>query len=319
MDDGELAVFADALARITEARNGESLDTALGELGWPDALALEPRAAISVLFELQGRTLATSGALDLVLLGELEQGSDAELGVVLPPLDSLGPPGTVAGTGLRVCGLGSEALSRRARALVVAGPAEQPLVAVVETCELRLRPVGGLDPAMGLVEVTGEVARAGAVAGSPDVWASAVRVGQLALAHELSGASRTMLELTTNHARQRVQFGRPIAAFQAVRHRLADGLVALESAEAALAAAWDGRTPDEAALAKAVAGRSARSVARHCQQVLAGIGFTTEHPFHRYLRRTLLLDELLGGSRSLTRRLGAQLVTTRELPAPSPL
>ena len=47
-------------------------------------------------------------------------------------------------------------------------------------------------------------------------------------------------------------------------------------------------------MAKAVAGRSARTVAKNCQQVLAGIGFTTEHHFHRYLRRILVLDELFG-------------------------
>ena len=47
-------------------------------------------------------------------------------------------------------------------------------------------------------------------------------------------------------------------------------------------------------MAKAVAGRQARTTARHCQQVLAGIGFTTEHPLHHYVRRTLVLDALLG-------------------------
>ena len=54
-----------------------------------------------------------------------------------------------------------------------------------------------------------------------------------------------------------------------------------------------------AALAKASAGgRRARSRA-HCQQVLAGIGFTTDHPFHRYLKRTLVLEGVLGGADDL--------------------
>ena len=52
-----------------------------------------------------------------------------------------------------------------------------------------------------------------------------------------------------------------------------------------------------AAMAKAIAGRSARTAARHCQQVLAGIGFTTEHALHRYVRRVLVLDELFGSAR----------------------
>ena len=128
-----------------------------------------------------------------------------------------------------------------------------------------------------------------------------------------------MLELARRHALGRVQFGRPIASFQAVRHRLAETLVAVESAEAVLGAAWEDGSPTTAAVAKALAGRGARTAARHCQQVLAGIGFTTEHPFHRYVRRALVLDELFGSSRSLTRELGVELLAARRLPDFAPL
>ena len=72
-------------------------------------------------------------------------------------------------------------------------------------------------------------------------------------------------------------------------------------------------------MAKAIAGRSGRTVARHAQQVLAGIGFTTEHAFHHHLRRTLVLDGLLGDARSLTIALGEQLLATRQLPGLLPL
>jgi alkylation response protein AidB-like acyl-CoA dehydrogenase len=146
-----------------------------------------------------------------------------------------------------------------------------------------------------------------------------VGVGRLALAHELVGASRAMLDLARIHALERVQFGRPIAGFQAVRHRLAEALVAVEAADAAVAAGWDAATPPAAALAKAIAGRSARTVARHAQQVLAGIGFTTEHPLHTYVRRVLVLDRLLGDSRRLTQRLGEDVLRTRRLPPILPL
>jgi alkylation response protein AidB-like acyl-CoA dehydrogenase len=53
--------------------------------------------------------------------------------------------------------------------------------------------------------------------------------------------------------------------------------------------------------------------------VLAGIGFTTEHPFHRYLRRVLVLDALLGDARTLTKKLGEELLNARRLPPPLPL
>ncbi len=72
-------------------------------------------------------------------------------------------------------------------------------------------------------------------------------------------------------------------------------------------------------MAKAVAGRQARTTARHCQQVLAGIGFTIEHPLHRYVRRTLVLDALLGSAASLTTSLGTELIDDRQLPPLLPL
>ena len=53
--------------------------------------------------------------------------------------------------------------------------------------------------------------------------------------------------------------------------------------------------------------------------MLAGIGFTTEHDFHRYVRRVLVLDQLFGSSRTLTRELGAELLATRQLPPLPPL
>ena len=59
--------------------------------------------------------------------------------------------------------------------------------------------------------------------------------------------------------------------------------------------------------------------AKHCQQVLAGIGFTTEHPFHHYLRRALVLDRLLGDSKALTKAIGEELLRTRQVPPMLPL
>src|SRR3546814_15860494 len=110
-----------------------------------------------------------------------------------------------------------------------------------------------------------------------------------------------MLELAREHALERVQFGQPISRFQAIRHKLADTLVAIETADGVLAASWLDRSPVTAALAKSLAGRGARLPAKHCQQVLAGIGFPTEHDPHRYGRRRLVLDEPVGPARTRTK------------------
>jgi len=176
--------------------------------------------------------------------------------------------------------------------------------------------VHGIDPKLGLVEVHAEVVLTDT---EPVDWDAAVQLAQLALAHELIGVSRRALAMAREHALERIQFDQPIAKFQAVRHRLAETLVAIETAAAVLDAAWLDLTPVTAAMAKASAGRSARVAAKHCQQVLAGIGFTTEHDLHRYLRRIWMLDQLFGSSALLTKTLGEQLIASRELPPLLPL
>jgi hypothetical protein len=219
-----------------------------------------------------------------------------------------------------VHGVGTTALTRADRVIVVAGASHGAAEAVaVERRALEVTPVRGLDPDLGLVLVTGDVAAGGVESLGPVDWDVAMAGGQLALAHELVGTARAALELARVHALERIQFGRPIAAFQAVRHRLAEALVALEAASALASAAWDEPTPATAALAKGLAGRSARAVIRHAQQVLAGIGFTLEHPLHRYVRRSIVLDQLLGAGALLTRQSGADLVASGALPATLPL
>jgi alkylation response protein AidB-like acyl-CoA dehydrogenase len=135
-----------------------------------------------------------------------------------------------------------------------------------------------------------------------------------ALGWWLVGTSRAMLGLARQHALDRVQFGRPIAGFQAVRHRLAETLVAIEGAEATLILPGDDNADLTALLAKAAAGKAALTAAKHCQQVLGGIGFTAEHDLHHHVERALVLDGLLGSSRELTRKAGAGLRARGSVP-----
>jgi Acyl-CoA dehydrogenase, C-terminal domain len=320
MEATERALFESGVRHATEATDGAALDSALDDLGWRDALEADRPAAVSVLFESQGATTTTSAALDRLLATAL--GADADgpgVAVVLPSLRRSDVPGRLDGDWCVVEGLGSAALDRSDTALVVAETPDGAATFAVDLGLLTRRPVQGLDPTLGLFEVMGEFETAWAARPRAADWPAAVALGQLALGHELVGAGRTMLELARTHALERVQFGRPIASFQAVRHRLAESLVALEAADALLDAAWDDPSPVTAAMAKAFAGRSTRAVARHCQQVLAGIGFTTEHPLHRSIRRTIVLDQLLGAGSVLTRTLGAEILSSATLPVPFPL
>jgi alkylation response protein AidB-like acyl-CoA dehydrogenase len=171
---------------------------------------------------------------------------------------------------------------------------------------------------LALIEVTGvDVTAEVVVAGERAVaaWDAVATAGRLALGYQILGAVGQMIDLAVDHARSRVQFGRPIGSFQAVRNRLAEAHVAREGAAAALASAWD---TDDAVLAgllaKSLAGRAARIAATHCQQVLAGIGFTAEHPFHRFLARALVLDSVLGSAAELPTAIGAHLISAGTVP-----
>ena len=310
MDADDRELFARSVRDATSRHTGPTLDAALADLGWSDALAADPRHAIAVLFELQGESGVISSALDQVMLAALGLEVD---GVALPAPGRWRTPGRVHGERIIVDGLLTGMCDRVA---VVAHHDEKDRASVAPTAQLELEPVRGLDPSLGLLAVRGDASAAEA---TPVDWTAAVGHGQRALAHELVGASRRMLSLAREHALERVQFGQPIAMFQAVRHRLAETLVAIETAEAALDAAWLDRSAFSAAMAKALAGRGARVAARHCQQVLAGIGFTTEHPLHRFVRRSLVLDQLLGSAKLLTKELGEDLRRTRQLPPLLPL
>ncbi|MGW1739298.1 acyl-CoA dehydrogenase family protein [Nocardia sp. NPDC001965] len=165
--------------------------------------------------------------------------------------------------------------------------------------------------------------RLGDITESPSAAPLPTQAGRRALGWWLVGSARAMLDLARVHALERHQFGKPVAGFQAVRHRLAESLVAIEGAEAALTvspgdadhpAHPDPHSPPPeesealgALLAKAAAGRAALVTARNCQQVLGGIGFTAEHEFHRHYKRALVLDGLLGSARELTREAGTML------------
>ncbi len=137
-----------------------------------------------------------------------------------------------------------------------------------------------------------------------DVMAGAARWARALIrtlgAAEAVGVLTACTESAVAYAKERVQFGRTIGTFQAVKHHCADMLVA---AELATAAVWDaaraaGDSLDEFDLVSAMAAHLAFGPAVHNAQlniqVHGGIGFTWEHDAHLFLRRALVLDALLG-------------------------
>lgn len=312
MDAAERTLLESTVRDAFAAAAPGPLDGVLSELGWLDMLAAEPRDAVDVVFTALGATNGAASALDDVVAASLGVAPRPTLAVLLPPFATWRAPANLDAGRVRAAGLATARATTADELLVGCVSGGETFVTTVPAGAADLRPLRGIDPGAGLhaVQVDHAVTPVAAAA----AWEDAVALGRRAVAHQLAGNCRKMLDLARAHAVERVQFGRPIARFQAVRHRLADALVAVEALEATLAAAADEPGPLTSALAKAVAGRAARTVATHCQQVLAGIGFTTDHPFHRYLRRSIALEGLFGTADDIALDVGRQLVTTRRVP-----
>ena len=144
--------------------------------------------------------------------------------------------------------------------------------------------------------------------------------GAIALAAEQVGAAQQCLDLTLVYASQRVQFDRPIAGFQAVKHRCAQMLVALEGARSAVygAACMADTVPDAATLllyaaqARVAATEAAQFCAREALHLHGGVGFTWEFDPHLYLRRAQASSQRLGAPPWWLEQVAAQLLDTPE-------
>ena len=126
--------------------------------------------------------------------------------------------------------------------------------------------------------------------------------GTVALAAELIGVGRWLMDTTLEYVRERVQFDRPVGSFQGLQWKLVDAALLLERADAAVyyaAMCLDAGAPEQdraVHVAKAAAGIAARRWARDGLQSLGGIGFTWEHDLHLRLRRAQASEQLLGSA-----------------------
>jgi alkylation response protein AidB-like acyl-CoA dehydrogenase len=152
--------------------------------------------------------------------------------------------------------------------------------------------------------------------GGPEAAEALTDLGATYVSAELLGGAARVLELTTDYAKARVQFGRPIGSFQAVKHRCADMLVDVEGMRStAYHAAWSvGAGERDAAVAastaKAWCSDASRRVMASGLQVHGGIGFTWEHDMHLYLKRAQL-DQVSFGDAVFHRERLATLLRRR--------
>ena len=189
--------------------------------------------------------------------------------------------------------------------LVVAGAEEGPTLFAVDghAPQLSRRPLQTIDMTrkQAALVFDGVPARLVGTAGAAgSVVEKTLQLAAVALAAEQVGGAQRCLDMSVEYAKLRVQFGRPIGSFQAIKHKCADMLLEVESARsAAYYAAWaaaDGSSelPLVASLAKAYCSEAYFHVAAENIQIHGGIGFTWEHDAHLFYRRAKSSEVMLG-------------------------
>jgi alkylation response protein AidB-like acyl-CoA dehydrogenase len=148
-----------------------------------------------------------------------------------------------------------------------------------------------------------------------------------ALAAEACGVAARALELSVAYARERRQFGRPIGSFQAVSHELARSYMDIETARSLTywaAGLVQDRAPEAAAAAAASKARAAEAAVLACEHAIqahGGIGFTWEHPLHRYYKRALAIAATIESADALWARVADHAIGAANAavqPAPDP-
>jgi alkylation response protein AidB-like acyl-CoA dehydrogenase len=168
---------------------------------------------------------------------------------------------------------------------------------------LERRPLDALDPTRKLAKLSFSGARAeplGEIGAAAPSIALTLAQAATALANEMVGSAQRLLDMTVEYAKTRVQFGRPIGSFQAIKHKCADMLLALELARSSAyyAAEAASEKPDElravASLAKAQGSDAFLHIAAEAIQIHGGLGFTWEQDVHLFFKRAKASEVFLG-------------------------
>jgi hypothetical protein len=220
---------------------------------------------------------------------------------------------------------GSATALDEANGSVVLGASNADVIAVVTGAEVQLLKPGMVDPAVeaDLSRSFGRIdldtcERLGPARPVSDgdlrTWLATARV---AVAADMVGSARAVYEATVTYLKERVQFGQPVASFQAVQHKLVDMAILVETATAALdyAACSVDAASDDALTAAAVAKSQAATAAIRCAvsavRLQGAIGLTWDNDVHRHLRRAYASDQLFGSAAWHRSELGRRIATGR--------
>ena len=291
---------------------GSLVDQAVAVEEFGASLACGPLFG-TVYLAIPALVACSAGAVRDRLLTELVEGARTAAFAVTDVAGAFDP----AAVTVTAAGGDHDVLSGTIPRVVDGGAADELLVAASRSDGIGLYAVDATQPGVGRTTLTTmDLTRpqatitlsdaAGRLVAGPDeaprVIGHALQVGSALLAVEQVGAAQHLLDLAVDYAKSRLQFGRQIGSFQAVKHRLADMLVDLEHARStAYHAAWaltDGS--DDPALAVSIAQATTSAalsrIAADTVQVHGGIGFTWEHQAHLYFKRATTDAALLGSA-----------------------
>ncbi len=310
IDSDMVAMLRTSLRHVLTEVSDRPLAQRLDDLGWDEVVTSDPATALQTMFEIKGETLSSAAALgpELARVFAVHAGDAHASGTVVGLASPFG-----------ASRLDGDTLHVEATALSVLDGASLlvPLdsrLAVCPSAGLTEAPMTELDENFGAVRVTGIVAAGDVNWIDGDVWPHVVAHGRWLVACELVGIARHVIATAVEYTGQRVQYGKPIGEFQALQHRIASAHALVVGAGHLATEA--GRDGDEwtALVAKCMAGSAAEFACTQAQQCYGAIGFTWEHEFHRYLRRTYTLDRLFGDWRSLEHEIGNRLQLTGVVP-----
>ena len=303
----ELGVLGMSVSEAAGGVGGSLVDQAVAVEEFGAALAGGPLFG-TVYLAIPALAACPAGPARDELLGALIEGQRTAAFAVADIAGTFDPDrvavtveeGTLTGTAGRVVDASAADV-----VLVAARGSDGVGLYAVDAGDTERTPLVTMDLSRPQADVAFDRAPARLLAGPDDtgrVITHALQVGAALLAIEQIGAAQHLLDLSVEYAKSRLQFGRQIGSFQAIKHRLADMLVDLEHARStAYHAVWaltDGS--DDPALAASIAQATCSAafsrIAADTIQVHGGIGFTWEHQAHLYFKRAATDAALLGSA-----------------------
>lgn len=336
-----VAAFADAVSPESELRRVMSLPSGYDLTVWArmaDELGLQGLAIpeeyggsgaglveLAIVFDELGRRLVPGPLLSTVLAGlaitysgEGSQLAEIAAGQTIATVAVAEDDGIWAADGVHCLASADDAdwVLSGAKRFVPDGQVAHLIVVAARTAEgvglfavaadavgVTVNSLTGFDLTRRLADITFDGVRARRLGGA-DLFERLLDAARVLVAAEQAGGAAAALDMTVAYAKDRVQFGRAIGSFQAIKHMCADTLLDVESARsAAYYAAWamSEEHVDAAAaapLAKAFCSDTFFAAASVNMQVHGGISFTWEHPAHLYYRRAKSGVQMWGNSRA---------------------